>query len=437
MVGDPLQGDVAFHADFLLSWVYERSHPSWRNHVIELPRMPTLETIHGFKVANHYTCLQDLGLDVGKVRPSRGVYHEAACRAAGDLMVWEMRSEEILHPAQGDEVSEVVTFLAGLDLGYDPHPDVMLVVRDGSGRIVATGSLAGKVVKHLAVAPDLQGGGLLAGVFSRLYQEGRARGHDVLFAFTSPGPALMLQGIGFERIEATSDAVLLEFVTTGSGAGIRRYLDALARRAEGVTRAGAIVMNANPFTRGHQYLVEQAASRCERLFLFVVSEDRSAFPAVVRASLIERGTRHVPNITVLPGGDYIISQATFPMYFLRRPERATQIQARLDATVFANRVAPAAHIVARFVGEEPLDPATAMYNQAMQEVLAKAGIELVIVPRLEIGGRVVSASTVRDSLRSGDWALVERLVPPTTLEFLKSEQALPIIRRLRQTDAPH
>ncbi|MDP2858932.1 MAG: [citrate (pro-3S)-lyase] ligase [Bacillota bacterium] len=348
-----------------------------------------------------------------------------------------MRSEEILHPAQGDDVSEVMTFLAGLGLGYDPHPDVMLVVRGAGGGIIATGSLSGKVVKHLAVAPDLQGSGLLAGVFSRLYQEARARGHDVLFAFTTPGSAQMLQGLGFQRIEATADAVLLEFVAAGSGAGIEPYLDAVARKAQGVRQAGAIVMNANPFTRGHQYLAEYASARCERLFIFVVSEDRSAFPTAVRMRLIEQGTRHLRNVVVLPGGDYIISQATFPMYFLRRPERATYVQAHLDATVFAKRVAPAAHVVTRFVGEEPYDPATAIYNQAMQDVLGKAGIELVIVPRLEMGARAVSASTVRSALKSGDWATVHSLVPATTLEFLKSDQALPIIQHLRATNTPH
>lgn len=352
-------------------------------------------------------------------------------------MAWEMRSEETLHPAQGDDVSEATSFLSRLGMGYDPHPDVMLVVRGAGGGIIATGSLAGNVVKHLAVAPDLQGSGLLASVFSRLYQEARARGHDVLFAFTTPTSAPMLQGLGFQRIEATADAVLLEFVTDGSGAGIGPYLDAVAREAQGVERAGAIVMNANPFTRGHQYLAQYAAARCERLFLFVVSEDRSAFPTAVRVRLIEQGTRHLPNVVALPGGDYIISQATFPMYFLRRPERATYVQAHLDATVFAKRVAPAAHVVTRFVGEEPYDPATAIYNQAMQEVLGSAGIELVIVPRLEVGGRAVSASTVRAALKSGDWTVVQSLVPATTLEFLKSDEALPIIQRLQATNAPH
>ncbi len=352
-------------------------------------------------------------------------------------MAWEIRSEETLHPAQGDDVVEAVSFLASLGLGYDPHPDVMLVFRDGNSRVIATGSLAGKVIKHLAVTPDLQGTGLLATVFSRLHQEARARGQDVMFAFTSPGAAQMLQALGFLRIESTEDAVLLEFVTAGSGAGIGPYLEALAQKAQGVTRAGAIVMNANPFTLGHQYLAEYAAAQCERLFIFVVTEDRSAFPTGVRTRLLEQGTRHLPNARVVPGGDYIISQATFPMYFLRRPERATYVQAHLDATVFARRVAPAARIVTRFMGEEPLDPATRIYNQAMQEVLGRAGIQLVVVPRLEMDGRAVSASTVRSALKTGNWAVVERLVPPTTFEFLKSDEAIPVIEHLRLTDAPH
>ena len=40
-------------------------------------------------------------------------------------------------------------------------------------------------------------------------------------------------------------------------------------------KVGCIVMNANPFTLGHEYLVQYAASRVHKLFVMVVSEDKS------------------------------------------------------------------------------------------------------------------------------------------------------------------
>lgn len=38
---------------------------------------------------------------------------------------------------------------------------------------------------------------------------------------------------------------------------------------------GAIVMNCNPFTLGHRYLVETCAKKCDMLIVFVVQEDKS------------------------------------------------------------------------------------------------------------------------------------------------------------------
>ncbi|EFA28598.1 ABC transporter, ATP-binding protein, partial [Haemophilus influenzae HK1212] len=38
---------------------------------------------------------------------------------------------------------------------------------------------------------------------------------------------------------------------------------------------GSIVMNANPFTLGHRYLIEQALQQCDHLHLFIVGEDAS------------------------------------------------------------------------------------------------------------------------------------------------------------------
>ena len=64
--------------------------------------------------------------------------------------------------------------------------------------------------------------------------------------------------------------------------GIGRYVRSLQHPKDNGGVIGAAVMNCNPFTNGHRYLVETAASQCELLHLFVLSEDRSAFPAQVR-----------------------------------------------------------------------------------------------------------------------------------------------------------
>ncbi len=64
-------------------------------------------------------------------------------------------------------------------------------------------------------------------------------------------------------------------------------------------------MNANPFTLGHQYLVEKAASECDTLHIFIVSEDASLVPFPVRKKLVLEGTCHLPNVICHDSGPYL------------------------------------------------------------------------------------------------------------------------------------
>lgn len=78
--------------------------------------------------------------------------------------------------------------------------------------------------------------------------------------------------------------------------GFSRYLDKLVATQQAGSQVGAVVMNANPFTLGHRYLVEQAAAHNAVLHLFMVSEDKSLFPYAVREKLIRLGTADLRNI---------------------------------------------------------------------------------------------------------------------------------------------
>jgi [citrate (pro-3S)-lyase] ligase len=84
------------------------------------------------------------------------------------------------------------------------------------------------------------------------------------------------------------------------------------------------------------------------------------------------------------------------------------------------------------VGEEPLCPTTAAYNQMMAQVLGEHGIGLVVVPRIESGGLPISATRVRAAFRTGDFDTLAELVPPATLAFLRSEAARPIQTQLEE-----
>ena len=180
------------------------------------------------------------------------------------------------------------------------------------------------------------------------------------------------------------------------------------------------------YKRQHQYLVEKAAAACDTLHLFVVSEDASLVPFAVRRKLVEAGGAHLPNVVLHDSGPYIISNATFPSYFLKDEAAVIDGHARLDLAVFT-KIAAALNITARYVGEEPASQVTGLYNQIMCEQLPKAGIECVVVPRKEANGKAISASTVRQCLQSGDWDTLETLLPKTSLDYFRSPEAEPVL----------
>ncbi|MCL2023342.1 MAG: adenylyltransferase/cytidyltransferase family protein [Oscillospiraceae bacterium] len=182
---------------------------------------------------------------------------------------------------------------------------------------------------------------------------------------------------------------------------------------------GSIVMNCNPFTLGHRYLIEESAKKVSQLIIFVVEEDKSVFPFVDRLELVRKGTADLPNVTVVPSGGFIISQTTFGEYFEKDSKQELKVDPTQDLEIYAQHIAPALGITKRFAGEEPLDLVTRQYNDAMQRILPKYGIEFDVIPRKDFGGEVISASRVRKLLETKDFDSIKNIVPTTTLEYLQ------------------
>ncbi|MCL2652897.1 MAG: adenylyltransferase/cytidyltransferase family protein [Propionibacteriaceae bacterium] len=212
----------------------------------------------------------------------------------------------------------------------------------------------------------------------------------------------------------------------------RAYLHGLEEMRETVRGVvGSIVVNCNPFTLGHQFLIETAASQCDLLYVFVVEEDRSVFPYKERLDLVRKGTAHLNNVRVLPSGNFIISALTFPEYFMKGQMQEDLIDPSLDVELFGKRIAPALGITRRIVGEEPLDRVTSQYNQAMAKILPRFGIDVEIIQRKEQGDQVISASRVRKHLENQDFESIAKLVPQTTLDYLKDNFGDPDIAATR------
>ena len=317
------------------------------------------------------------------------------------------------------ERRRVENFLADNGLRYAPMDTYVTLSEDEDGeRILAGGGLEGNLIKCVAVIEAARSEGLTAKLVSRLMELTRERGYETVRLFTKPSNRGIFESLGFRLLSSAEKAILME-----AGAdGLKEYKKYLSdRKTEG--RNGVIVMNANPFTRGHRYLVEQAAAQVDRLYVIAVKEDRSLFPYKERLEMIEKGCADIPNVTVCRGSDYAISAATFPTYFLKKTDDATLTYMDLDLDLFASHIAPALDAKIRFAGSEPEDELTRLYNARMAETLPEKGVEFIEIPRLTEDDTIISASKVRKALDGGDFAAAREMVYPTTAPYLLAQLA--------------
>ena len=308
--------------------------------------------------------------------------------------------------------------LRSFGLEPDTQAESTLLIWD-NGALIATGSRFGNILKCIAIDPSRQGEDLTATILTHLRQDALQAGHRHLFLYTKPQNKFLFSSLFFYPIAATGSVLLME----NQQNGIQSFLDTLPV-ADSRGPVGAIVMNCNPFTLGHRYLVEQAAKECDRLYIFVLSEDRSYFKATDRMAMVKAGTADLQNVTVLPTGPYLISSATFPTYFLKEQANAQSAQCELDVAIFGNYFAPHFGITQRYVGSEPFCPVTSQYNQVLHQLLPQYGITLREIPRLESEQIPVSATTVRKLIEEKNIEGVRALVPESTFQYLKTNNLL-------------
>ena len=332
-----------------------------------------------------------------------------------------------VYPTDKQTLAQIDALLQKEGIRRDGNLDYICAMFDEEYNVIGTGSCFGNTLRCFAVSSDHQGEGLLNQIITHLIEVQYARGNLHLFLYTKVKSAKFFGDLGFYEIARVEDTlVFMENRRDGFGS----YLRNLEKTKTG-GKSAALVMNANPFTLGHQYLVETAAAACDTLHLFVVSEDASLVPFAVRKQLVAEGVAHLPNVVLHDSGPYIISNATFPSYFLKDEAAVISGHARLDLAVFT-KIAKALNITARYVGEEPTSQVTGLYNQIMQEQLPKAGMECIVIPRKEVNGKAISASTVRVALQNGDWDTLKTLVPPSTFRYFTSPEAVPVLERIRR-----
>lgn len=317
-----------------------------------------------------------------------------------------------------EEKQMLISFLSQHHLKYEENIDVAFGVFSSDDRLLGCGCAAKSLLKCFAVEEDLRGQNALGALISALMQNRFTAGLYDLFVITRQQNEALFVSCGLFPVVRTNSLILLENKPNGP----EQFSAACRSLKDAEKEAGAIVMNCNPFTLGHRWLIEQASARCDILHIFVVEADHSFFSTHERLQMVREGTAYLPNVRVHLSGHYMISDATFPTYFLKENEDATQLQCEMDITLFAERIAPPLHITKRFAGEEPFDETTEKYNQAMASILPSHGIQFCQLPRYKSNGQIVSASRVRALLKNAagyDAAL--HLVPATSQPYLKAK----------------
>lgn len=355
-----------------------------------------------------------------------------------------------IFPEDLREMKQLEALLKKEGIEQDKNLDYTVGLYDDSYRLAATGSCFKNTLRCLAVDSGHQGEGILNQLVTHLIHYQFSRNYNHLFLYTKCDKALYFKDLGFHEIaRAEGKVVFMENRKNGFSDYLRRLEEETRTQHPAVQEkpgcaaqteagqphfpAGAVIMNANPFTLGHLYLLATASAACGLLHVFVVSEDASLVPPDIRFKLIKEGSARLNNLVYHRTDSYLISSATFPSYFLKDSDTVIHSHANLDVAIF-EKISKQLQISARFLGEEPNSHVTGMYNQIMKEQLPTEGISCVIIPRKTGAEGVISASTVRQLIHDGRLADIRPLVPDSTYRYFTSPEADELIQKIRSQE---
>ena len=199
------------------------------------------------------------------------------------------------------------------------------------------------------------------------------------------------------------------------------------------SEAVVIVMNANPFTLGHLYILEEASRRFPYVYVLAVQEAQTAIPFEDRIELIIKGTKHLNNISIIPSSEFVVSTVTLPEYFNKDKEQMITVDASRDICLFVDYVMPALNVSTRVAGDEPYCRVTREYNRQIKETFEKKGKHFIQIERKKSHDIYISASKVRRALVDGDFDTIKSFVPITTYDYLLQNREL-LVSRIKKMD---
>ena len=315
-----------------------------------------------------------------------------------------------------------IALLDANNLDYEYDIDYAVLAYD-EDTLVGTASLARNVMKCFLVVKEAQGKQIMTMMYEHLLGVLEERKIDHYFVYTMPQNEEVFEQLGMHVLVRTMNTVLLE-----GGRNIKDVLQGLKEEYQLDNRKKhCVIINGNPMTLGHLYLVEEAAKRAEQLLVFVVSEDASSFPFEDRFEIIKKATSHLTNVVVLPTMNYLVSKITFPKYFLKEDQLIDAEQTLIDVLIYKEYFVKFFNIKQRYLGEEPFSYNTNKYNQVLKQYMNG---HIVILPRKAVGDQIVSASKVRKLLKANKLDKVRDLVPEATFAFLNTSKGQAVIQHL-------
>ncbi len=325
------------------------------------------------------------------------------------------------------EVEEIKKFLKIFNVDYD-IPDKTYVIRD-NGEIIATGSASGNILKYFFAKCTYSGQGAIGIIYNSLLEYLMEKGYSSYFIFTTPNNKAIFESLGLKEVYSTNRVMLLEGGFYNYNNWIKETKKNLGVKAG---KRGAVIVNCNPMTLGHKYLMLKALEEVDELLIFLVEEDLSIFPFEDRYNIIKNEFKDETRIKVLKGGPYIISRGTFPTYFIKKKDEMLEIYTELDAKIFAEKIAKDLEIDIRFLGSEPIDEVTNAYNRSLKNILESNDIEVKIIKRKELDNKPISASYVRNLIKNNRIDQAYKLLPQSTIDYLKEDEGKRIIEKIKR-----
>lgn len=323
-------------------------------------------------------------------------------------------------------------FLSLFNLTLDKDVDCTIVAKYNDD-IIGTCSYSGHVLKCFAVKNEFRGIGIASKLITYITNILFEKGIYNTFVFTKKENIQIFENLGYKQVYSTNDISLLENGITY----VDEYIKNMFNKSKlSNNKKASIVMNCNPITLGHMYLIERASKENEEVVVFIVEEDKSLFPFDVRFDLVKKCTKDLKNVHILPGGKYIISSNTFPSYFLRDEEKTAEY-IKIDLGIFGKYIKSVFNINKRYVGTEPYCKVTKKYNEGMKNILSQFNIEIVEVDRLQYNNKKISASEVRQLIKEDKFNKIKEIVCKDVYKYLISEDAKNIIENIKRSDSLH